>query len=157
MNSAAANGKADGRIRRRVEHVMGMPISLALRGRHASSVAGDEAWQAVINQLREADEIFSTYRADSIISRLDRGELTIDQCPPEVAEVIELGREAERVSDGAFSIRLPTDARRPPSARPEWGRQGMGGAARLAAPGRTGRHRLLPVCRWRHCLSHGRC
>jgi FAD:protein FMN transferase len=113
MNSAAANGRADSRIRRRVEHVMGMPISLALRGRHASSVAADEAWQSVINQLREADEIFSTYRADSIIRRLDRGELTIEQCPPEVAEVIELGREAERVSDGAFSIRLPTpDGRR---------------------------------------------
>jgi FAD:protein FMN transferase len=113
MNSAPAKGRADGRIRRRVEHLMGMPISLALRGRHASSVAGDEAWQSVINQLREADEIFSTYRADSIIRRLDRGELTIEQCPPEVAEVIELGREAERVSDGAFSIRLPTpDGRR---------------------------------------------
>ena len=68
---------------------MGMPISLALRGRHASSVAGDEAWQAVINELRQVDVIFSVYRPDSIINRLDRGELTIAECPAEVAEVID--------------------------------------------------------------------
>ena len=108
MNSAPAKGRVDGRIRRRVEHVMGMPISLALRGRHASTVAGDEAWQAVINELRQVDVIFSVYRSDSIINRFDRSELTIAECPAEVAEVIQLGEEAERVSDGAFSIKLPT-------------------------------------------------
>jgi FAD:protein FMN transferase len=43
----------------------------------------------------------------SIINRLDRGELLIDECPPEVAEVLKLGRQAERQSDGAFSINLP--------------------------------------------------
>ena len=114
MSSTAVKDRADGRIQRRVEHLMGMPISLALRGRHAASAAGDEAWQAVIDQLRHVDVIFSTYRPDSIINRLDRGELTIAECPAEVAEVIELGREAERVSDGAFSIKLPTarDGRR---------------------------------------------
>jgi hypothetical protein len=51
--------------------------------------------------------IFSTYRGDSIINRLDRAELTVDQCPAEVAEVLELGREAEQASEGAFSIMLP--------------------------------------------------
>ena len=86
MSSAPAKERADGRIRRRVEHVMGMPISLALRGRHASSVAGDEAWQAVINELRQVDVIFSVYRSDSIINRFDRSELTIAECPAEVAE-----------------------------------------------------------------------
>ena len=108
MSTATVQGSADGRIHRHVEHVMGMPISLALRGRHASSLAGREAWQTVINQLREVDLIFSTYREDSIINRLDRGELMIEECPPEVVEVLELGRQAEQVSDGAFSINLPT-------------------------------------------------
>ena len=104
MNSTVVPRGADGRIQRRVEHLMGMPISLALRGRHAASAAGHEAWQAVIDQLRHVDETFSTYRRDSIINRLDRGELTIAECPAEVSEVIELGRQAERVSNGAFSI-----------------------------------------------------
>ena len=112
MNSTAVTERADGRIQRRVEHLMGMPISLALRGRHAASAAGDNAWRAVIDQLRHVDETFSTYRRDSIINRLDRGELTIAECPAEVGEVIELGRQAERVSNGAFSIMLPTRAGR---------------------------------------------
>jgi FAD:protein FMN transferase len=113
MSTASIPGYADGGIRRHVEHVMGMPISLALRGRHAASAAASEAWDAVINQLREVDLIFSTYRDDSIISRLDRGELMIEECPAEVAEILELGREAEQLSEGAFSINLPTgDGRR---------------------------------------------
>jgi thiamine biosynthesis lipoprotein len=113
MSTATVQGSVGDRIHRYVEHVMGMPISLALRGRHASSAAGQVAWQTVINQLREVDLIFSTYRDDSIINRLDRAELVIEECPPEVAEVLELGRQAEQVSDGAFSINLPTtDGRR---------------------------------------------
>jgi FAD:protein FMN transferase len=61
----------------------------------------------VITALREVDHIFSTYRADSILNRLDRGELTVEECPTEVAQVLALGEEAERISDGAFSIKLP--------------------------------------------------
>jgi thiamine biosynthesis lipoprotein len=97
-----------GLLRRHVEHVMGMPISVALRGRHADTATGDRAWSAVIDQLREVDRTFSTYRDDSIINRLDRGDIDVDQCPREVAEVLELGREAKRQSGGAFSIHLPT-------------------------------------------------
>ena len=51
--------------------------------------------------------MFSTYRQDSIIRRLDRGELTLEDCPAEVAEVLDLGGQAEQLSDGAFSIVLP--------------------------------------------------
>jgi thiamine biosynthesis lipoprotein len=113
MSTVSVMGCAEDRIHRRVEHIMGMPISLALRGRHASSDAAEQAWDAVIKQLREVDVIFSTYRDDSIINRLDRGELLIDECPPVVAEVLNLGRQAERQTDGAFSINLPTvDGRR---------------------------------------------
>jgi thiamine biosynthesis lipoprotein len=104
---------AGGRVHRYVEQLMGMPVSLALRGRHADTVAGEIAWLAVVADLREVDRIFSTYREDSIISRLDRGELTEADCPAEVAEVLALGRQAERESGGAFSILLPSsDGRR---------------------------------------------
>ena len=94
-------------------HLSGDADQLALRGRHTASAEGRKAWQEVINQLREVDQIFSTYRDDSIINRLDRGELLIEECPPEVAEVLNLGRQAERESEGAFSINLPLpDGRR---------------------------------------------
>jgi thiamine biosynthesis lipoprotein len=70
---------------------MGMPISLALRGRHAADDQGRAAWAEVMAALRVFDRTFSTYRDDSWISRLGRGELTLADCPPEVAEVVALG------------------------------------------------------------------
>ena len=92
---------------RYVDHVMGMPISLALRGRHTTDDDARGAWADVMARLRAADEVFSTYRPDSAISRLGRGELTLAECPPEVAEVLELGEQARRSSGGAFDVHRP--------------------------------------------------
>jgi thiamine biosynthesis lipoprotein len=89
---------------RYVEHVMGMPISLALRGRHAVDDQGRAAWAEVMAAMRAFDRTFSTYRDDSWISRLGRGDVAFADCPPEVAEVMALGKAAERDSGGAFSV-----------------------------------------------------
>ena len=94
-------------VHRYVEHVMGMPISLALRGRHADDRAGADAWAEAMAALRDVDRIFSTYRDDSVVSRLDRGEIPLADCPPEVVEVLGLGARAERESGGAFRVRRP--------------------------------------------------
>ena len=113
MTGVTAERATEDRVHRHVEHVMGMPISLALRGRHAGTDLGRAAWQDVMEELREVDRVFSTYRADSAVSRLGRGELTLAGCPPEVAEVLDLGHAAEEASDGAFSVHLPgPDGRR---------------------------------------------
>lgn len=95
------------RIARYVDHVMNMPISLALRGRHAHDEAGRRAWGRAMEELREVDRIFSTYRDDSAISRLARDEITLGECPGQVREVLRLGHQAESESDGAFSIWRP--------------------------------------------------
>ena len=92
---------------RRVEHVMGMPISLALRGRHTDDEAADAAWAAVLASLREADRVFSTYRADSVISGIRRGDLALAAAPDEVHEVLAIGARAARATDGAFSVWRP--------------------------------------------------
>jgi FAD:protein FMN transferase len=93
---------------RHVEHVMGMPISVAIRGRHADDHRGRAAWAATLAVLREADRVFSTYRADSVICRIGRGELRVADCPPEVAadiaEVLAIAETARRDSGGAFAI-----------------------------------------------------
>jgi len=89
---------------RYVGHVMGMPISLAMRGRHAADAPGRAAWTEAMAVLRTADHVFSTYRDDSVVRRLGRGELTLAECPPEVTEVLDLGAAAERDSAGAFSV-----------------------------------------------------
>ncbi|CAN5457494.1 FAD:protein FMN transferase [soil metagenome] len=102
---STAGTTIDTEVVRRVEQVMGMPISLALRGRHAGSATGAAAWEAVLASLRWTDDVFSTWREETVISRLGRGELTIEECPPEVAEVLELGEAARRATDGAFDVR----------------------------------------------------
>ena len=86
---------------------MGMPISLALRGRHARGGEADAAWGAALAELRWVDEVFSTWRPDSQVSRLGRGEVTLGGCAPEVAEVLRLGDDAMAASDGAFDVCLP--------------------------------------------------
>ncbi len=100
---------ADVATRRYVEHVMGMPISLALRGRHADSQRGRDAWVALMAELAAVDRVFSTYRPDSVISRINRDEIALSECPAEVGEVLELGRRAADASGGAFSTYLPFD------------------------------------------------
>jgi len=86
---------------------MGMPISLAMRGRHAAGAKALAAWAEVMQDLSEVDRVFSTYRPDSFVSRLARHEITLDECPPEVGEVMALGELAERESFGAFRVRRP--------------------------------------------------
>lgn len=99
-------------VHRFVEQVMGMPISLALRGSHAADDRGRSAWTDVLEELREVDRMFSTYRADSFVSRLDRGKVRVADCPPEVAEVLDLGESARLQSGGAFDVRrLGADGR----------------------------------------------
>ncbi len=93
-------------LHREVAHAMGMPISLAMRGRHAGRRSGHEAWAEAMAAIHGADQIFSTYRPDSFISRLGRGEVQLADCPPEVGEVLELGTQAEHDSDGAFTMQL---------------------------------------------------
>ncbi len=148
--SAPAAATAEPQVHRYVEHVMGMPISLALRGRHADSTAGRTAWAAVMTELAEVDRVFSTYRPDSVINRLDRGELDLAQCPAVVGEVLGLGARAEAASGGAFSTRLPADARDPAGRR----RLDPSGVVKGWAAERAARH-LARLADTDYCLSAG--
>lgn len=81
---------------------MGTVFSFDVRGGDPGAVRA--ALEKAIAGLHRVNEVFSTYRDDSQVSRLARGELTVEECDPEVAEVLGLGAEAERVSDGWFSV-----------------------------------------------------
>lgn len=82
-----------------VRHVMGMPIGIDLRDPDGVDVEPAFDW------LRRVDTTFSTYRDDSDISRLDRGELTLAECRPEVDEVLTRCLAVERATGGFFSAR----------------------------------------------------
>jgi FAD:protein FMN transferase len=86
---------------------MGLPVSLALRGRHTDDTPARDAWGACVAELREVDRVFSTYRSDSFVSRLAIGQIGLDDCPPEVAEVLALGEQARVESGGVFDVRRP--------------------------------------------------
>ncbi|WP_406358724.1 FAD:protein FMN transferase [Streptomyces sp. NBC_00658] len=80
---------------------MGTVFSFDVRGGEPAAVQA--ALEEAVAQLHRVNEVFSTYREDSQISRLARGELTVAECDPEVAEVLDLCAEAERLSEGWFS------------------------------------------------------
>ena len=52
--------------------------------------------------LHRADEIFSTWRPGSPVSRLRRGEITSAQAPAEVAEILQRCADARELSAGWF-------------------------------------------------------
>ncbi len=87
-----------------VEHCMGTVFSFDIRD------AGD--WQAAIAEavawLHAVDATYSTYRDDSVVSRLARGELSLDDCPAQVREVFELAEHVCAESKGFFSIHAGT-------------------------------------------------
>ena len=59
--------------------IMGMPIVLDLR-----DDLDDDVVAAMWDELRRADFLFSTYKDDSEISRLNRGELALQDAHPDV-------------------------------------------------------------------------
>ncbi|WP_310741909.1 FAD:protein FMN transferase [Microbispora sp. H13382] len=93
---------------RHVEHVMGTVFSFDVRhddGRH-----DDEAGPRVAAALAEAvawlhhvDAVFSTYKPGSPVSRLGRGEITLADCPPEVADILRMCESVSRLSHGYFT------------------------------------------------------
>lgn len=85
---------------RRVEHIMGTAIGIDVR----DPWVGPEAVEAAFAHLRDVDARFSTYRDDSEISRLARGELALTDCSPDVRLVLGLCDDLRRTSGGYFDI-----------------------------------------------------
>ncbi|MBV2353367.1 FAD:protein FMN transferase [Streptomyces sp. J2-1] len=80
---------------------MGTVFSFDVRDRETPALR--RALDAAVRHLHHVDAVFSTYRPDSHISRLERGEITVEDCPPEVHEVLTLCDRVGQDSDGWFS------------------------------------------------------
>ncbi|WP_084075655.1 FAD:protein FMN transferase [Demequina sp. NBRC 110052] len=61
----------------------------------------------VEHDLRWIDEVFSTFKAGSHVSRLNRGEISPDDAPPAVAQVLELCEKYREETGGAFDAVAP--------------------------------------------------
>lgn len=76
---------------------MGMPIGI--------EAPGDVDPEPAFRFLREADALFSTFRSDSDICRLQRGEITLADCHPAVVDVLSRCAALGQQTGGAFSAR----------------------------------------------------
>jgi thiamine biosynthesis lipoprotein len=91
---------------RQLVHVMGTVVTIDV----FPARPADGAWIADLHHrleqarivLQGADEVFSTWRPDSPVSRLRRGEIPIDEAPPEVAAVMSACEVARELSGGWF-------------------------------------------------------
>src|SRR4051812_42561729 len=90
---------ADRRVH--VERIMGTVVSLDIRAGDPdpSTVPAALAW------LHDVDARFSTYREDSEIRRIDRGELLPRDASPDVDAILERCAALNRETRGFFSVR----------------------------------------------------
>jgi FAD:protein FMN transferase len=95
----------------RVEHVMGMPVIVDVRDRDVSVETVDE----VFDWLRLVDALFSTYKADSEVSRIDRGELDPERAHPDVRRVLERCEWLRAETGGYFDARADASGSLDPS------------------------------------------
>ena len=95
-----------------VEHIMGTAISIDLRDPEVEA----DVVETAFDWLREVDARFSTYQPQSEIRRLGRGELTVEECHPDVAEVLMLCEDLREETVGVFNAwRCRRDGRLDPS------------------------------------------
>ena len=87
---------------RRQFPVWGTIVDVDCSSTVVSAAELDRAMESVIEFCEKVDRDFSTYKSDSWVSRLRRGEVAIEQCPDDVIEVWDLCAQAKWISDGAF-------------------------------------------------------
>lgn len=82
--------------------LMGMPITVDIAG-----ASGAELVDAVFDYFGQVDRRFSTYRTDSEISAINRGDLPVRDWSGEMMEVMALAERTRSQTDGFFDIRKP--------------------------------------------------
>jgi thiamine biosynthesis lipoprotein len=100
----------------RVEHVMGIAIVVEVRG----DGVGEEPADAVFAWLQRVDADFSTYREDSEITRLRRGELALEDASPDVREVLARCDELRDETGGYFDAEASPDGLDPSGLVKGW-------------------------------------
>jgi FAD:protein FMN transferase len=96
---------------RRIDHVMGMPVIVDVRDEHV----GDDAIDDVFEWLWLVDQRFSTYKSESEINRIDRGELALADAHPDVREVLAWCGALGRETGGYFDVRASRSGQLDPS------------------------------------------
>lgn len=83
--------------------IMGMPIRVVAAGGTSPESVVDDAFA----YLEGVDARFSTYKEDSEISKINRGEVPEADYSDEMKEVLAIGEDAKRRTGGYFDVRRP--------------------------------------------------
>ena len=78
---------------------MGMPVTAYV----VDDTANRETLGAVFNDFTLLDRTFSPYVVDSAVSRINRGELRLEEAGPLVNQAVDLCGHYERATEGYFS------------------------------------------------------
>jgi thiamine biosynthesis lipoprotein len=90
----------EGTVRSRLEHVWGTVVSIDVRDPDTTDAILDAAWVSVCAELHRIDSVFSTFRSDSVVSRLRVGGIHV--VADDVADVIDRCLEARLATGGSF-------------------------------------------------------
>jgi thiamine biosynthesis lipoprotein len=85
-----------------VREVMGTAVGVDVRWHGPDAAAATEA---VFAWLHHVDATFSTYRAGSDVRRLERGDVALAECSPEVARVLRRCETLRAETGGWFDVR----------------------------------------------------
>jgi thiamine biosynthesis lipoprotein len=143
---------------RRVEHIMGLPIVVDVR---------DDCTVDVLDQLfdwlRWVDATFSTFKDDSAISRLNRGELHREDAHPHVRHVLKRCEELRNETNGYFDMYTPAGSIDPSGLVKGWAVDraaeilddaGLQNYAVSAGGDMRVRGRAIPELVWRVGIQH---
>lgn len=101
-------------------NIMGMPISVEIVD---PAVTADDL-AAVFAHFTAVDERYSTYKATSEVSRINRGELNVADASEELQEVLALCEQTKIETRGYFDIRTPDGTIDPSGLVKGWAIQG---------------------------------
>jgi FAD:protein FMN transferase len=143
---------------RRVEHIMGLPVVVDIRDDCTDAVVGD-----LFDFLRWADSTFSTFKDESEISRINRGELRAEDADPGVRQVLAHCEKLRNETAGYFDIRAPDGSIDPSGLVKGWAvdrgaaildHAGLHNYAISAGGDMRVRGRAVPELVWRVGIQH---
>ena len=144
---------------RRVEHIMGLPIVVDVRDDNDHGAA----LERLFDWLRWVDATFSTYKDDSEISRINRGELRREDAHPRVRHVLERCEELRLETAGYFDMNTPAGSIDPSGLVKGWAVDraaailddaGLHNYAVSAGGDMRVRGRAVPDLAWRIGIQH---
>lgn len=107
--------------------LMGMPVTVDIDG-----ALGSVLVDTIFEYFEQIDRRFSTYRTDSEISAINRGDLPVRDWSGEMMEVLALGAQTRTETGGYFDIRKPDGSLDPSGIVKGWAIRNAAGIVQRA-------------------------